>query len=86
MLSDCLARGLYPRLTSSAGNAGAASKAVVVLTKPRPAGLPRGIPQWAYGLYAFQHGHGTRPKKAPKRPPAWYWRWSAWRAMPYRLR
>jgi hypothetical protein len=70
----------------AAGNAGAASKPVVVLSKARPTGLPRAIPQWAYGLYAFQHGQGTRPKLAPKRPPEWYWRWATWRALPYRLR
>jgi glycoside hydrolase-like protein len=72
--------------TDAAGNVGPPSRAVVVLPKPRPSGLPRAVPRWAFGLYAFQHGHGTRPAKAPRRPPAWYWRWAAWHALPYRLR
>lgn len=72
--------------TDTAGNVSSPSRAVVVQPKPRPTGVPRTVPHWAFGLYAFQHGHGTRPAKAPKRPPAWYWAWSAWRALPYRLR
>jgi hypothetical protein len=72
--------------TDVAGNAGKMSRAVVVLRKSRPAKLPRAIPQWAYGLLSFQRHQGARPKLAPKRPPAWYWTWAAWRAMPYRLR
>jgi hypothetical protein len=72
--------------TDAAGNVGPPSRAVVVLPKARPSGLPRAVPQWAFGLYAFQHGQGTRPAKAPRRPPAWYWRWAAWHALPYRLR
>jgi Domain of unknown function (DUF1906) len=72
--------------TDVAGNVGAPSSAVVVLPKQRPAGLPRAVPRWAFALYAHQHGHGARPATAPKRPPAWYWRWAAWRAQPYRLR
>jgi hypothetical protein len=69
-----------------AGNTGKPSRPVVVLLKARPAHLPRAIPQWAYGLLSYQHHHGARPKTAPKRPPAWYWAWAAWRSMPYRLR
>ena len=72
--------------TDAAGNVGQPSRAVVVLPKQRPPGVPRVVPRWAFGLYAYQHGHGPRPAKAPKRPPAWYWRWAAWRALPYRLR
>ncbi|HZP73546.1 MAG TPA: DUF1906 domain-containing protein [Gaiellaceae bacterium] len=72
--------------TDTAGNIGTASRAVVILAKKRPAGLPRAIPQWAFGLFAFQRHQGVRPAKAPHRPPAWYWRWAAWRAQPYRLR
>ncbi|MGZ4333506.1 MAG: glycoside hydrolase domain-containing protein [Gaiellaceae bacterium] len=74
------------RATDAAGNVGPTSRPVVILTKKRPAGLPRAIPHWAFGLYAFQRHQGARPKTAPKRPPAWYWRWAAWRAQPYRLR
>ena len=72
--------------TDNAGNVGAASSAVVVLTKKRPTGLPRAIPRWAFGLFAFQRHQGTRPKTAPKHPPAWYWKWAGWRAQPLRLR
>jgi hypothetical protein len=72
--------------TDNAGNVGKPSSAVVVLAKKRPTGLPRAIPQWAYGLLAFQHHQGKRPKVAPKHPPAWYWKWAGWRAQPFRLR
>ena len=74
------------RATDSAGNVGQTSRPVVLLLKARPAGLPRIVPHWAFGLYAFQRHQGARPSTAPKRPPAWYWRWAAWRAQPYRLR
>jgi len=70
----------------AAGNISAPSRPVVVQLKQRPAGIPRKIPQWAFGLYASQRGHGARPATAPKRPPAWYWRWAAWHVLPYRLR
>jgi hypothetical protein len=72
--------------TDSAGNVGKPSRAIVVLPRQRPSGVPRVVPRWAFGLYAFQHGLGARPAKAPKRPPAWYWRWASWHALPYRLR
>lgn len=72
--------------TDAAGNTSKPSPPVVVLRKPRPATLPRAIPQWAYGLLAYQRNQGARPKAAPKRPPAWYWTWATWRTMPYRLR
>ena len=72
--------------TDGAGNAGATSRPVVVLAKKRPSGLPRAVPQWAFGLFDYQRHQGLRPATAPKRPPDWYWRWAAWRAQPYRLR
>ncbi|HEX3805278.1 MAG TPA: DUF1906 domain-containing protein [Gaiellaceae bacterium] len=72
--------------TDVAGNVGPVSHPVVVQVRPRPAGIPRIVPKWAFGLYAFQHDQGTRPKLAPKRPPAWYWLWAGWHALPYRLR
>jgi glycoside hydrolase-like protein len=74
------------RAIDSAGNAGKVSRPVVVLAKKRPRNLPRAVPQWAFGLFAYQRHQGPRPKTAPKRPPAWYWTWAAWRAQPYRLR
>ena len=72
--------------TDGAGNAGKTSRPVVVLTKKRPSNLPHAVPRWAFGLFDFQRHKTTRPKTAPKRPPAWYWRWAAWRAQPIRLR
>jgi hypothetical protein len=74
------------RATDSAGNVGAASRPVVVLAKARPSGIPHAVPRWAFALFAFQHRRGPRPAAAPKRPPAWYWRWATWRAQPFRLR
>ena len=62
------------RATDAAGNVGATSKPVVVLVKTRPAAVPHVVPRWAFGLYAFQHHQGSRPKTAPKHPPGWYWR------------
>ena len=72
--------------TDGAGNAGKPSRPIVLLTKKRPAGLPRAIPHWAFGLFDYQRHKATRPETAPKHPPAWYWRWAAWRAQPLRLR
>jgi hypothetical protein len=74
------------RATDAAGNAGKPSRPIVLPAKKRPRTLPRAIPQWAFGLFAYQRHQGPRPKTAPKRPPAWYWTWAAWRAQPYRLR
>jgi glycoside hydrolase-like protein len=72
--------------TDAAGNAGKPSRPLVLRAKKRPAGLPRAIPRWAFGLFDYQRHRAARPKTAPKRPPAWYWLWAAWRAQPYRLR
>jgi hypothetical protein len=74
------------RAVDLAGNASVASKPVVVLPSKRPAGVPRALPKWAWGLYDFQHHKGSRPAAAPHKPPAWYWRWAAWRSAPFRLR
>jgi hypothetical protein len=50
---------------------------------PRPAGLPRAIPAWAWTMYAWHAtaapSRGLRPA-APRRLPAWYWVWRTWRA------
>ena len=48
--------------------------------------MPRILPRWAWGLLAYQHGGGPRPKLAPKKPPAWYWHWAAWRLAPFHLK
>jgi hypothetical protein len=70
----------------AAGNVSTPSRALVVVAANRPTGLPRALPRWAWGLYDFQHGRGTRPAAAPKKPPAWYWRWAAWRSAPFHLK
>ena len=44
----------------SAGNAGVASKPVVVLPSKRPADVPRALPPWVFALYAFQHHQGRQ--------------------------
>jgi hypothetical protein len=72
--------------TDAAGNAGPVSRPIVVQVKKRPASIPHAVPQWAFGLYAFQRHQGPRPAKAPKRPPAWYWVWAGWHGLPYKLR
>jgi hypothetical protein len=69
-----------------AGNVSTPSRALVVVPTKRPTGLPRALPRWAWGLYDAQHGRGARPATAPKRPPAWYWRWAAWRSAPFHLK
>jgi hypothetical protein len=74
------------RAIDLAGNASVASKPVVVLPSKRPADVPRALPRWAFGLYDFQHHKGARPATAPRKPPAWYWHWAAWRSAPFRLR
>lgn len=49
---------------------------------PRPAGLPRAIPGWAWTMYDWHAtpvpSRGARPA-APRRLPAWYWLWRTWR-------
>lgn len=51
---------------------------------PRPAGLPRRIPAWAWRLRAWHRlpkaQRGPRPVGTPRRPPAWYWPWFRWAA------
>jgi uncharacterized protein YfiM (DUF2279 family) len=74
------------RAVDVAGNASVASRAVVVVRTKRPADVPRAVPSWVFGLYDFQHGTGTRPAAAPRKPPLWYWHWAAWRSAPFRLR
>ena len=73
------------RAVDLAGNVSVASRPVVIVPVQRPADVPRVLPRWVWGLYAFQHGNGSRPALAPRKPPAWYWLWAAWRAAPYRV-
>lgn len=69
-----------------AGNAGKASKPIVVVPTAKPTKLPRPLPHWAWSLFSWQHSHrGTRPT-APAKPAAWYWRWAAWRAAPFHVK
>ena len=75
------------RAEDAAGNFGKPSRPFVVVPTVRPRTVPHAIPHWAQDLYAWQHTHsGTRPAAAPKRPPAWYWVWAAWRATPFHLK
>jgi hypothetical protein len=74
-----------------AGNVGKPSRPLVVVPTAHPAGLPKPLPHWAWGLFTWQrgrapNGNGPRPKTAPRKPPSWYWRWAAWRAMPFRVK
>jgi hypothetical protein len=73
------------RAVDPSGNLGKPSGAVPVRPKNRPTGIPRAVPRWAFGLFDWQHGQGARPAKAPKKPPAWYWRWASWRITPFRI-
>jgi Domain of unknown function (DUF1906) len=74
------------RAVDAAGNDGKSSQAIVVLPTKRPLDLPRQVPRWAFGLFASQHGHGSRPAATPRKLPAWYWHWAAWRLAPFHLR
>jgi hypothetical protein len=73
------------RAVDGSGIFGKPSRAIAVVPTKRPAGLPRVLPGWAWGLFTAQHGGGPRPKAAPRKPPAWYWRWAAWRLSPFHV-
>jgi hypothetical protein len=73
------------RAVDPAGNLGQVSRAVAVVPRSRPAGVPTALPRWAWLLFASQHGQGSRPAAAPKKLPAWYWNWASWRLAPFRL-
>jgi len=49
---------------------------------PKPKGVPKRVPSWAWKMYAWhsqpRRRRGPRPK-APKRLPRWYWKWRRWR-------
>jgi hypothetical protein len=51
---------------------------------PRPAGVPRRIPAWAWELrrwhLAPRAERGPRPAAAPRRLPSWYWPWFRWQS------
>lgn len=64
----------------AAGNESPAST-VTVTSKPRPKGVPKRVPLWAYQLLA-----GKSNAKAPKPLPTWYAAWRAWRLRPYTIR
>jgi hypothetical protein len=87
-------RAFFPHASSvyrivaqdGAGNSSSASNALVVRPTPRPAGLPKQIPNWAYQLAAWQSGGRAHSRPAaPRAVPAWYWRWRAWRLAPFRV-
>jgi hypothetical protein len=71
----------------AATNVSAPSAPVVVRPVPRPATVPRAIPNWAFQLAAWLQAHRAGPRPAaPKRVPSWFWRWQAWRLQPFRVR
>jgi hypothetical protein len=74
------------RAVDAAGNAGKPSRAIVVRPTKRPADVPKLVPRWAFGLYSAQHGSGSRPATTPRKLPAWYWHWAAWRLAPFHLK
>lgn len=51
---------------------------------PRPAGVPRRIPAWAWELRRWHltpvAERGPRPASAPRRVPDWYWPWFRWQS------
>jgi hypothetical protein len=73
--------------TDAAGKVSEPSKPIVLLPSKRPKNLPKALPQWSFDLFTWlQNGKsGSRPK-APRIVPDWFWRWYAWRAMPFHLR
>ena len=47
---------------------------------PRPASVPKRIPEWAWGMARWHdHRQSMRPLDAPQALPRWYWEWRAWR-------
>ncbi|HMB79203.1 MAG TPA: hypothetical protein VKI43_04025, partial [Vicinamibacterales bacterium] len=74
------------RAVDSAGNEGKPSRAIVAVPTKRPADVPKLVPRWAFGLYQSQHGSGSRPAVTPRKLPAWYWHWAAWRLAPFHLK
>lgn len=72
---------LRTTVTSAPGAQPPESTAPSGPTGPRPQGVPKRIPQWAWALAKWHDSGkvGKRPAKAPRKVPSWYWRWRAWR-------
>ena len=55
---------------------------------PRPKGVPKRIPRWAWAMYRWHNkprrNRGPRPE-APRRLPRWYWKWRTWRLQHARI-
>jgi hypothetical protein len=74
------------RAVDAASQSSTPSAPVVVRPAKRPASVPKAIPNWAFQLAAWQQaGRAGKRPVAPKRPPAWYWTWQAWRLRPFRV-
>jgi Bacterial Ig-like domain (group 3)/Glycine rich protein/Fibronectin type III domain len=73
------------RALDAAGNESDVLARATVERVARPAAAPHRVPAWAWKLLRRQSaGMGARPA-APKRLPAWYRTWKAWRQHPFRL-
>ena len=69
------------RAIDEAGNAGAASRAVKIVVKPRPKGVPARIPAWALKLQLWTATAKSVRSARPATPaplPSWYRAWSRW--------
>jgi hypothetical protein len=52
---------------------------LTVIATPKPKGLPKHIPAWAYALLAGKHPTSPNPL------PAWFAEWKAWRLAPFTI-
>ena len=74
-----------PSVTPAAGTVTIGAAPAVVEPPPRPprpSGLPRRIPRWAWQLRTWHKTpraiRGPRPPGTPRRLPRWYWSWFNW--------
>jgi hypothetical protein len=69
-----------------AGNSSTPSGALLVVRRPRPAGVPAAIPAWAWSLLSrLRNGRVGAHAAAPHPLPRWFWPWASWQLHPYRI-